>query len=145
MSKSDVGQVQALIYPPDRSYYHAQTVMGVNRFEKPTDFLELSYACTAFTMLKKSIIEEIGEMDTNFMKWCFDVDYSWRIKERGYKVLLDPRVEAYHLFGETINRNPRVKREAERHDYEYFYQKWIASNRAKKDWYRPSFFNGWWR
>jgi len=143
--KDEVGQVQALIYPPDKSYYHAQTVMGNDRFDKPADFLELSYACTAFTILKKSVIEEIGEMDANFMKWCFDIDYSWRIKEKGYRVLLDPRVEAYHLFGETINRNLSVKREAQRHDYEYFYQKWIVTNRAKQEWYRPDFFNGWWR
>lgn len=59
------------------SFVEANTVPGVNS----------SY--------KKKVIEQVGDYDTQMFRGE-DVDYNWRCKKAGYKVLSFPDIKVYH-------------------------------------------------
>lgn len=59
------------------SFVEANTVPGVNS----------SY--------KKKVIEQVGEYDTQLFRGE-DVDYNWRCRKAGYKVLSFPDIKVYH-------------------------------------------------
>ena len=50
---------------------------------------------------KKAIIDQIGLQDETLFRGE-DVDFNWRIKERGFKILFDPRIKVYHYHRPTL-------------------------------------------
>lgn len=58
---------------------------------------ETSWATTACAMMSRNIIKEVGDFDSDsFFLYCDDVDYSWRIRLAGYKVIFHPPARVFH-------------------------------------------------
>lgn len=58
---------------------------------------ETSWATTACALIPRSVVEEIGDFDSStFFLYCDDVDYSWRIRLAGYKVIFHPPARIFH-------------------------------------------------
>ncbi len=56
-----------------------------------------SWATTAFAMTRRSVFEELdGFDDQTFFLYCDDVDYSWRVREAGYRVVFLPAAVVFH-------------------------------------------------
>lgn len=49
-----------------------------------------------FLMVKREVWEQVGEFDPKFRLGCDDLDYSLRVKEAGYKLMVSPNVFVYH-------------------------------------------------
>lgn len=114
-----------------------------DRFNKSDEKKWISFfRLVGFCMLiKKSVIDKIGMLDENFSPGNLeDDDYSFRIREAGYKLLLC-RDTFIHHFG-----NGSFSRSMDQNDYEekkkryeellakneiYFCQKWKVSNRYR--------------
>lgn len=62
----------------------------------------------AFFLTKKSIIEEIGYMDENFMLFFEDVDLSYRIAKK-YKLIVDTSVKVKHIGGASFKSTDNWK------------------------------------
>jgi GT2 family glycosyltransferase len=58
--------------------------------------MEVDSVVGAFLMIRKSVIDKIGLLDESFFMYGEDLDWCWRVKEAGYKVLYFPRVEITH-------------------------------------------------
>ena len=65
---------------------------------------EIFSARGAAMIVRKKVLEEVGYFDADFFMTCEDVDLSWRIRLRGYKVMFVPRSVVYH-FGSGIRRD----------------------------------------
>lgn len=58
---------------------------------------ETSWASTACALLPRNVVQEIGHFDSeSFFLYCDDVDYSWRVRLAGYKVLFHPPARIFH-------------------------------------------------
>lgn len=58
---------------------------------------ETSWAATACTMIPASLIRELGGFDhETFFLYCDDVDFSWRVRLAGKKVIYRPSAAAFH-------------------------------------------------
>lgn len=58
---------------------------------------ETPWAATACTLIPKSVIDEVGSFDhETFFLYCDDVDFSWRVRLSGKKVIYQPSAIAYH-------------------------------------------------
>ncbi|WP_373238344.1 hypothetical protein [Hungatella hathewayi] len=58
---------------------------------------ETEWASTACTIFRNSVFREINGFDyETFFMYCDDLDFSWRIRLQGYKILYVPSAIAYH-------------------------------------------------
>lgn len=58
---------------------------------------ETSWASTACAMTPRTAFEEVDGFDSaTFFLYCDDVDYSWRLRLAGYRVLYQPAAAIFH-------------------------------------------------
>lgn len=63
---------------------------------------ETSWASTAFALTRRDLFERLGGFDAqSFFMYGDDLDYSWRVREAGYKVVFQPAAVAFH--GKTLS------------------------------------------
>jgi N-acetylglucosaminyl-diphospho-decaprenol L-rhamnosyltransferase len=90
------------------------------------------WICFAAVLIRREVIEEVGELDEGYFMYFEDTDYCERVNEVGWKVLYWPHAHVVHLHGmssqiETI-RQARARRP------KYYY-------RARSRYFRKHF--GW--
>ncbi|EYE87925.1 glycosyl transferase family 2 [Fervidicella metallireducens AeB] len=77
----------------------------------------------AFMMVRKDVIEKVGMLDENFFMYGEDLDWCYRIKEAGYKVVYYPEAQMIHYKGQS-SKKKRLKTIYEFHRAMYlFYNK----------------------
>lgn len=69
--------------------------------EHPKDFVrgagDTSWASTACALTSRDAFDEVGGFDADtFFLYCDDVDYSWRLRLAGYRVLFVPAARVFH-------------------------------------------------
>jgi GT2 family glycosyltransferase len=60
----------------------------------------------ACLILRKEAIEEVGLLDESFFFYSEEVDYCYRLKEKGYKIYWLPKAEAVHYGGQSSKQMP---------------------------------------
>ena len=58
--------------------------------------LEISWFSCAAVVIRRDAFEEIGGFDEKLFMYCEDVDLSWRLRARGYRLLYCPSVTITH-------------------------------------------------
>lgn len=96
-----------------------------NHFGQPRNSVEVmkQKAVEASCMyIKRSLINEIGFFDENYgMGYREEVDYAFRAREAGWKVMSSPDAEYVHFVSQT-NGNLGIKNDT----HKYFMSKWGA-------------------
>lgn len=88
LNKQEVGMVEARQTPLE----HAK--------EYDENSGETEWASTACTIFKTSVYKKIGGFDHNtFFLYCDDLDFSWRVRLAGYKIIYVPSAIVYHSKG----------------------------------------------
>lgn len=65
--------------------------------EYDIDTLETKWATTACSLIPRRVFDELGEFDSDsFFLYCDDVDFSWRVRLDGYKVIYQPHAIVFH-------------------------------------------------
>lgn len=67
----------------------------------PDDVYEVDSVVGAFMLVRSSALQQVGLLDENFFMYGEDLDWAYRIKERGWKVLYNGHVEVIHYKGES--------------------------------------------
>lgn len=85
LQKADVGIVEARQIPIEHpKFYDLSTY-------------ETCWASTACATARSSIVEKINGFDSEtFFLYCDDVDFSWRVRLAGYKVIYCPEAVIFH-------------------------------------------------
>jgi GT2 family glycosyltransferase len=73
-------------------------------FLKEDEINEIDVLSGAFTMLRKSVLNEIGLLDDQFFMYGEDIDLSYRIKKAGYKNVYFPETQIIHYKGESTKK-----------------------------------------
>ncbi|MCA6435958.1 MAG: glycosyltransferase family 2 protein [Bacteroidetes bacterium] len=69
---------------------------------------EIFWASGACLFIKSTVFKEVGGFDEHYFAHMEEIDLCWRIKNRGYKVMFEPKSTVYHLGGGTLNKaNPK--------------------------------------
>jgi len=78
--------------------------------------------CFASVLIKKECIASVGLLDEEFIMYCEDVDFSIRVRKKGWKLLYIPEAVTYHKFrGTSYILNPE--------DHEKTEKKFVEVNR----------------
>jgi GT2 family glycosyltransferase len=67
---------------------------------------EVFYAGATAMVVRASVLRETGVMDSEYVIYAEDVDLSWRIRLRGYRIVYIPKAIVYHRGSQTIYKNP---------------------------------------
>lgn len=72
------------------------------------DAREIFWATGACFLIKSDCWKEMGGLDEDFFAHMEEIDLCWRLKNRGYKIMVCPQSEVYHVGGGTLPvGNPR--------------------------------------
>lgn len=109
--------------PVTRDYYHS-----LASYEKSHQVESLMASCL---MLRRSMLDKVGLMDENFILYCDDVDWCYRMHKAGYSLWYLAETEVLHKKGGTINRES-YKGIVEYHKSAWhFYKKWYYDRYPK--------------
>jgi GT2 family glycosyltransferase len=87
---------------------------------------EVDCVVGAFMMVRREAIQRAGLLDELFWMYGEDIDWAFRIKQAGWKVLYFPRVTVLHVKRAASRMNPRTRVEFERASW-LFYRKHYAA------------------
>ena len=62
----------------------------------------------AFFMIKREVIEKVGEMDEQYFLWCEEVDYCKQVKKAGFKIMYNPEVRCINHTGKSFSQVKRT-------------------------------------
>lgn len=58
----------------------------------------------ATMMLKREVIQQTGMFDTRFFMYCEEIDWQWRIRQAGWRILCVPTAHVVHLGGQSTGQ-----------------------------------------
>ena len=139
--RKDVGIVGAKLLYPDDTVQHAGVIVGLGGvaghaflgadkkepgyFCRMTCVQNYSAVTAACMMVKKSVYEEVGGMDTELQVAFNDTDFCLRVGEKGYLVVYNPFSVWYHDESKTRGlEDTEEKIERFRREIEYFQRRW---------------------
>ncbi len=63
------------------------------------DVRDVDAVMGAFMLVRREVIEQTGGMDESYFMYSEEVDWCYRIKQQGWKILYNPEAQAVHLWG----------------------------------------------
>ncbi|MFX1453160.1 MAG: glycosyltransferase family 2 protein [Promethearchaeota archaeon] len=93
-------------YLNPRSIHHSYH-LGHNQKDngKYDQIKEVPYACGAALFTRRKVIEEIGLMDEIFFIYVEEIDWNYRAKKKGYKIIYFPDTAIYHKVNIITKKN----------------------------------------
>ena len=67
------------------------------------DATEVFWATGACLFVRSSDFWEVGGLDEDFFAHQEEIDLCWRLKNKGYKIMVEPKSVVYHVGGGTLN------------------------------------------
>jgi len=87
---------------------------------------EVDWVSGAALIIKREIFEKIGGFDENFFMYFEDIDLCKRVKELGYKIVVNPKISLTHLCGSSIKFFKKRKNYYYK-SQDYFYKKYYSA------------------
>ena len=85
---------------PKDSFEHAKK-------ELDGTYTEVDMLIGFFLMTTKKAWDDVGGFDSDLFLGCDDLDYSLKLQDKGYKMLVAPGVFVYHFGHESFKANPK--------------------------------------
>jgi len=73
------------------------------------DAREVFWATGACFFLRATCFNEINGLDEDFFAHQEEIDLCWRLKNKGYKIMVQPKSVVYHVGGGTLNAGSPFK------------------------------------
>ena len=71
--------------------------------------MEIFWASGAAMFVRADAFREIGGLDGDFFAHMEEIDFCWRLKLEGYKIMSIPKSTVYHVGGGTLPKNSARK------------------------------------
>lgn len=129
MSTSDVGVVGANLTYGDGSFQHGAfsfpslRQLWVEFFPTPGRFIEgrfngrypralyngvtpfeVDFTLGATWMLRREVVQQVGMFDESYFMYCEEIDWAWRIRKAGWRILSVPTARVTHYGGQSTGQ-----------------------------------------
>lgn len=92
-------------YPFCRGRIFDKVEQDLEQYEEST---EIFWSSGAAMLVRKSVWDNLGGFDESYFAHMEEIDFCWRIKRAGYRVMYQARSSVFHLGGGTMSyQNPR--------------------------------------
>lgn len=99
------GFVDALGYPYCRGRLFDSVEEDTGQYDTPMDIM---WASGAALLVRRAVYLEVGGLDAGFFAHQEEIDLAWRMRARGYRVVVDPTSTVYHVGGASLDmHSPR--------------------------------------
>ncbi len=99
------GFIDKLGYPFCRGRIFNEVEEDVNQYDES---IEVFWATGACLFIKSDVYWEMGGLDADFFAHMEEIDLCWRMQNKGYKIICEPKATIYHVGGGTLDYlNPR--------------------------------------
>jgi GT2 family glycosyltransferase len=108
----------------DRRFPQSRLFGGVNMgYWDHADTREVDCLTGACMIVRREIITQVGLMDEGFFMYGEDVDWPYRIRQAGWRIVYVAEAQVLHYGGQSNRRQPlRMTIEALRSQYRFFYK-----------------------
>ena len=96
------GFIDKLGYPFCRGRIFQELEKDENQFN---DVKEIFWATGACMFVRAEIFHKLGGLDNDFFAHMEEIDFCWRLKNSGYKIMYCPNSLIYHVGGGTLPKN----------------------------------------
>ena len=96
------GFIDKLGYPFCRGRIFQELEKDKNQFN---DVIEIFWATGACMFVRAEIFHKLGGLDNDFFAHMEEIDFCWRLKNSGYKIMYCPNSLIYHVGGGTLPKN----------------------------------------
>ncbi|MDO8451964.1 MAG: glycosyltransferase family 2 protein [bacterium] len=81
---------------------------------------EIDCPSGAFFLLRREVIDAVGFFDEQFFMYGEDIDYAYRMKERGWKIFFNPHEEIIHRKNQSgrLHENPGIQKQTDTYFYD---------------------------
>ncbi len=100
------GYIDNLGYPLTRGRIFDEIELDHNQYD---DVKEIFWASGACFFVRADHFNEINGFDNDFFAHQEEIDLCWRLKIKGYKVMVHPHSVVYHVGGGTLNDSSPLK------------------------------------
>ena len=69
------------------------------------DAIPVFWATGAALFVRSAVYHQLGGLDEDFFAHMEEIDFCWRIKKAGYKLMIEPKSFVYHIGGGTLPKN----------------------------------------
>jgi GT2 family glycosyltransferase len=69
------------------------------------DVREVFWASGACLFVRASLFKDVGGFDESFFAHMEEIDLCWRLKNQGFKVMVQPASVVYHIGGGTLSKS----------------------------------------
>ena len=83
---------------------------SIEKLEEYNEEKELLFACGGAMLVNKEVYLKAGGFDEDFFAYYEDVDFGWRLRILGYKVIRSPQAICYHRHQGTSSKFHKNKR-----------------------------------
>jgi len=70
---------------------------------------EIFWATGAALFVRSAIFHKLNGLDEDFFAHMEEIDFCWRVKNLGYKIMVEPKSVIYHVGGGTLPKNSAKK------------------------------------
>jgi GT2 family glycosyltransferase len=99
------GFLDWLAYPFCRGRIFGNLEEDRGQYDEPC---EVAWASGACVLIRKTVTDRIGLFEPEFFAHMEEIDFCWRAKNYGYKVLVCPQSTVWHVGGGTLSQdNPK--------------------------------------
>ncbi|GAB4549152.1 MAG: glycosyltransferase family 2 protein [Anaerolineae bacterium] len=95
---------------------------------------EIDCVVGAFMLVRRAVIDRVGVLDEQFWMYGEDIDWAFRIKQAGWKVLYYPSVTVLHIKRAASRQNPRTKLEFQRASLMFYRKHYQATTPRLMHW-----------
>ncbi|MCL2313540.1 MAG: glycosyltransferase family 2 protein [Firmicutes bacterium] len=71
--------------------------------------IEVFWATGAALFVRSSVFHAVNGLDEDFFAHMEEIDFCWRVKSLGYKIMVEPKSVVYHVGGGTLPKNSARK------------------------------------
>lgn len=100
------GFMDKLGYPFCRGRLFNTLEEDKGQYDQP---MEIFWATGAAMFVRSDIYHQLGGLDEDFFAHMEEIDFSWRVKNQGYKIMCQPQSTVYHIGGGTLPKNNAFK------------------------------------
>lgn len=76
------------------------------QYDEPIDIF---WATGAALFVRSDVYRALGGLDDDFFAHMEEIDFCWRVKNHGYRVVAEPRSVVFHVGGGTLPKNNAFK------------------------------------
>ena len=100
------GYIDNLGYPYCRGRIFSDIENDVNQYD---DIKEVFWASGACLFIRAESFKDVNGFDNDFFAHQEEIDLCWRLKNNGFKVMVNPKSTVYHVGGGTLNTSSPFK------------------------------------